>query len=258
MKLKASIAYISAFVIGFFSTTLAAQTIKVGIATEPYPPFSVPDASGNYSGWEIDIAKAICAQAKLDCEIVATAWDGIIPALLSKKIDVVAASLSITADRKRVIDFSDKYYQSGASIIGSKNANFSSTPAELDNKIIGLQAASIHVKFAKKYYPNATIKEYQSQDEANQDLYSGRIDATQADALTLESFLNSEQGKNCCDLKGMAVNDESLLGEGIGFGLRKGNPELKEQLNNAIDAIRENGTYEQISQAYFSFNIYGE
>jgi len=258
MKLKASIALISASVIGFFSTTLAAQTIKVGIATEPYPPFSVPDASGNYSGWEIDIAKAICAQAKLDCEIVATAWDGIIPALLAKKVDVVAASLSITSDRKRVIDFSDKYYQSGASVIGSKNANFSSTPAELDNKIIGLQAASIHVKFAKKYYPNATIKEYQSQDEANQDLYSGRIDATQADALTLESFLNSEQGKNCCDLKGMAVNDESLLGEGIGFGLRKGNPELKEQLNNAIDAIRKNGTYEQISKAYFSFNIYGE
>ncbi|KZM44210.1 amino acid ABC transporter [Marinomonas sp. SBI22] len=258
MKLKASIALISASVIGFFSTTLAAQTIKVGIATEPYPPFSVPDASGNYSGWEIDIAKAICAQAKLDCEIVATAWDGIIPALLAKKVDVVAASLSITSDRKRVIDFSDKYYQSGASVIGSKKASFGSTPAELDNKIIGLQAASIHVKFAKKYYPNATIKEYQSQDEANQDLYSGRIDATQADALTLESFLNSEQGKNCCDLKGMAVNDESLLGEGIGFGLRKGNPELKEQLNNAIDAIRKNGTYEQISQAYFSFNIYGE
>lgn len=258
MKLKTSIALVSASIIGFFSSTLAAQTIKVGIATEPYPPFSVPDASGNYSGWEIDIAKAICAQAKLDCEIVATAWDGIIPALLSNKIDVVAASLSITSDRKRVIDFSDKYYQSGASVIGSKKANFSSTPDELDNKIIGLQAASIHVKFAKKYYPNATIKEYQSQDEANQDLYSGRIDATQADALTLESFLNSEQGKNCCNLKGMAVNDEALLGEGIGFGLRKGNPKLKEQLNDAISAIRKNGTYDQISQSYFSFNIYGE
>lgn len=258
MKLKTSIALVSASIIGFFSSTLAAQTIKVGIATEPYPPFSVPDASGNYSGWEIDIAKAICTQAKLDCEIVATAWDGIIPALLSNKIDVVAASLSITSDRKRVIDFSDKYYQSGASVIGSKKANFGSTPDELDNKIIGLQAASIHVKFAKKYYPNATIKEYQSQDEANQDLYSGRIDATQADALTLESFLNSEQGKNCCDLKGMAVNDEALLGEGIGFGLRKGNPKLKDQLNNAISAIRKNGTYDQISQSYFSFNIYGE
>lgn len=258
MKIKTSIALISASLISLFSTSISAETIKVGIATEPYPPFSVPDASGNYNGWEIDIAKAICAQAQLDCKIVATAWDGIIPALLSKKIDVVAASLSITADRKRVIDFSDKYYQSGASIIGSKKANFGSSPNELNNKIIGLQAASIHVKFAKKYYPDATIKEYQSQDEANQDLYSGRIDATQADALTLESFLNSEQGKNCCDLKGMAVNDEALLGEGIGFGLRKGNPELKEKLNHAIKAIRENGTYEQVSQSYFSFNIYGE
>lgn len=258
MKYKLSATLASASLICLASTSLFAETIKIGIATEPYPPFSVPDASGNYTGWEIDIAKAICLQAKLDCTIVATAWDGIIPALLSKKVDVVAASLSITSDRKRVIDFSDKYYQSGASVIGSKAANFGSTPSELDNKIIGLQAASIHVKFAKKYYPNATIKEYQSQDEANQDLYSGRIDATQADALTLESFLNSEQGKNCCDLKGMAVNDEALLGEGIGFGLRKGNPQLKQQLNDAIKTIRKNGTYEQISQSYFSFNIYGE
>lgn len=258
MNLKVSSMLIGTTLAALLSTSSLAQTIKIGIATEPYPPFSVPDAAGNYTGWEIDMANAVCQQAKLDCEIVATAWDGIIPALLAKKVDVVAASLSITEDRKRVIDFSNKYYQSGASIIGPKSMQFGSSPAELDNKIIGLQAASIHVKFAKAYYPNATIKEYQTQDEANQDLYSGRIDATQADALTLEAFLQSKEGQACCDLKGMAVNDESLLGEGIGFGLRKGNDELKSTLNTAIQTLLENGEYARISKPYFSFNIYGE
>jgi polar amino acid transport system substrate-binding protein len=240
------------------ATSSFAETIRIGIATEPYPPFSVPDASGQYSGWEIDITKAICADAKLDCEIVATAWDGIIPALLSRKIDVAAASLSITEERKRVIDFSDKYYQTGAAVIGPKNKRFGSTPEELDDKIIGVQGASIHAKFVKKHYKNATIKEYQTQDEANQDLYSGRIDATQADALTLESFLASPDGMACCELKGMAINDEALLGAGIGFGLRKGNAELKQKLNNSIQAIRDSGQYDKISKSYFSFNIYGE
>ena len=71
-----------------------ADTVRIGIAAEPYPPFAVPDAAGNYTGWEIDIIHAVCEEAALDCEIVATAWDGIIPSLLSERIDVIAASLS--------------------------------------------------------------------------------------------------------------------------------------------------------------------
>ena len=90
-----------AVLIVFSSGMASAQTVRVGIAAEPYPPFTTPDASGNWSGWEIEIMEAICEEAKLDCVVTPTAWDGIIPALMSKKIDMIIGSMSITAPGRR-------------------------------------------------------------------------------------------------------------------------------------------------------------
>lgn len=235
-----------------------AETIRVGIATEPYPPFSVPDARGQYNGWEIDITQAICAEAKLECTFVATAWDGIIPSLKAEKIDVIAASLSITAERQKVIDFSNRYYQTGASLAVGLGQDIEPTPASLQGKKLGVQSGSIHQTYALKHLAGATIREYQTQDEANQDLFAGRLDATLADALVLETFLKSREGEACCFDAGLVEQDDAILGQGIGFGLRKGNPALKAKLNSAIDAIRANGQYLNISSGYFQFNIYGE
>ena len=106
---------------------MAAETIKVGFAAEPYPPFSYTAASGNWKGWEIELMAAICESAKLDCKITPIAWDGIIPALNSKKIDIIMASMSITPDRLKVIDFSDKYYNTPAVIVGDKNVDIGTT-----------------------------------------------------------------------------------------------------------------------------------
>ena len=99
----------------------ADDTIKFGVAAEPYPPFSSKDASGKWVGFEIDLMDAVCAQMKAKCELVETAWDGIIPSLQEKKIDVIWSSMSITAERKQKIDFTDKYYQTPAVIIGPKS-----------------------------------------------------------------------------------------------------------------------------------------
>ena len=99
----------------------SAQQVKVGIAPEPYPPFSSVDASGKWVGWEIEFLDAVCAEAKLDCVITPTAWDGIIPALTTKKIDMIWNSMSITDERKKTIDFSDKYYNTPTAIIGPKD-----------------------------------------------------------------------------------------------------------------------------------------
>lgn len=241
-----------------FSTGAMAEKVRMGIATEAYPPFAAPSASGEYTGWEIDLINAICAEAKLDCEIVATSWDGIIPSLTSEKIDVIAASMSITEDRLKVIDFSNKYYQTGASVVAANGSGITPTPEGLAGKTIGVQTATIHMTYAQKYFTDATIREYQTQDEANQDLFAGRIDATMADVLALEPFLKSAEGEACCADVGFVANDEAILGSGIGFGLRKGSDELKAKLNAAIDAIRANGTYEKFSSAYFDFNIFGE
>ncbi|AOF90041.1 transporter substrate-binding domain-containing protein [Sinorhizobium sp. RAC02] len=236
----------------------SAQQVRVGFAAEPYPPFTSPDASGNWQGWEVDFMKAICAEAKLDCVVTPVAWDGIIPALTTNKIDMIIGSMSITAERQQTIDFSDKYYNSPPGIIGAKDVKFDATPEGLAGKTLGVQVATIHQVYANKYFAPAgvTVKEYQTQDEANNDLAAGRIDAVQADSIALTDFTKTEQGA-CCDLKGTVKDDPEILGLGVGVGLRKGETELKDKINAAIKAIRANGTYDTFSKKYFDFDIYG-
>jgi polar amino acid transport system substrate-binding protein len=247
-----------AVVIGLGSSAHSlAEEIKLGWAPEPYPPFSSPTASGTWEGWEVEFADAICKEAKFDCKIVTVAWEGIIPALTSKKIDLIIGSMSITQERLKTIDFSDKYYNTPTSIIGRKDETFAPTPEGLAGKVIGVQVSTVHENYANKHFGAASeIKVYQSQDEVYQDLAAGRIDAAQADAIALDAFLKSEAGA-CCDLKGDVAPDDDILGPGVGIGLRKGEDALKAKLNAAIKAIRANGTYDAITKKYFDFDLYG-
>jgi polar amino acid transport system substrate-binding protein len=189
--------------------------------------------------------------------ITPVAWDGIIPALTTKKIDMIVGSMSITEERLKTIDFSDKYYNTPTGIIGRKDDKFDATPEGLSGKIVGVQVSTIHQDYANKHFTGAAeIKEYATQDEANQDLAAGRVDAVQADAIALDAFLKSEAGA-CCDHKGNVADDPAILGAGVGIGLRKDETELKEKLNAAIKAIRANGTYDTFSKKWFDFDIYG-
>lgn len=255
--LKTTVAAVVLIVAGM--GVASADQVKVGIAAEPYPPFTSPDASGKWNGWEVDIINALCEQAKLDCVITPVAWDGIIPALTTKKIDMIASSMSITDERLKTIDFSDKYYNTPTVIMGAKGVDMQPTPEGLKGKIIGVQVSTVHQAYAKKYFAGtaAEIKEYQTQDEANQDLAAGRIDATQADSLALETFVQTDAGKACCEIKGKVADDLEILGPGVGVGIRKGETELKDKMNAAIKAIRADGKYDEISKKYFNFDIYG-
>lgn len=256
MKIK-TLASTLAIALAFSTNAIAADKIKIGIAAEPYPPFTSPDSDGNWTGWEIEIIDAVCTAAKLDCELKPTAWDGIIPSLTGGQIDVIMASLSITEERAKTIDFSDHYYNTPAVIVADKNLDLEATPEGLKGKVLGIQASTTHQAYATKHFGDATIKTYQTQDEANQDLVNGRIDATQADSIAMGEFVESETGK-CCEIKGAVANDEEILGKGIGAGLRKGDKELMDSVNAGIAAILEDGTYEKITTKYFKTSIYGE
>ncbi|SHJ95808.1 transporter substrate-binding domain-containing protein [Halomonas caseinilytica] len=235
-----------------------AEVTRVGFATEPYPPFATLDASGELQGWEVDITRAVCDAAELECEIVTTSWDGLIPALTGDKLDVIAASLSITDQRRETIAFSDKYYQTPAALAGAKGDDLKTTSGGLAGKTLGVQSASIHQAYAQVHFPEAILREYQTQDDANQDLFAGRLDATLADRLIIEQFLDSKEGQLCCEMKATVTQDQETLGEGIGFGVRQADDALRERLNEGIAEIRANGTYDEITARYFDFDIYGE
>jgi polar amino acid transport system substrate-binding protein len=239
-----------------FGSAAMAETVKVGIAAEPYPPFASPDASGNWVGWEVELIGAVCAAAELDCEITPVAWDGIIPSLTSGQIDAIMASMSITADRMQTIDFSNKYYNTPTVVVAAKGSGITPTAEGLAGKILGVQVSTVHQDYAQTHFSGAEIKLYQTQDEANQDLVAGRIDATQADSIALDDFLKSDAGA-CCENVGAVADDQAILGLGVGVGLRKGEDALKEKFNAGIAKVIEDGTYDAISAPYFASSIYG-
>ena len=230
---------------------------KVIIGTEgAYPPFNNLESDGSLVGFDIDIAKALCEEMKVECEFVTQDWDGIIPALLAGKFDAIIASMSITPERMEKVDFTAKYYSTPPALIAPKDSPLTATdPGSLEGKTIGAQSATTHATFLEDKYKGSTIKLYGTQDEANLDLASGRLDAVAADSVVLGEWLKTGDGA-CCKMVGAMENDPAYFGDGAGIAVRKGEDDLKEMLNKAIAAILENGTYKQINDKYFDFSVY--
>jgi len=233
----------------------AADQVKIGIAAEAYPPFASLDSSGTWVGWEIEVIGAVCEAAKLDCVITPVAWDGIIPSLTGQQIDAIMASMSITEERQKTIDFSNPYYNTPAVIVGDKSMDIEATPESLAGKIVGIQASTIHQAYAQEYFKDSELRVYQTQDEANQDLFAGRIDATQADSTAMADFVSTDSG-SCCEIKGSVADDPAILGLGVGAGVRKGDDDLREALNGGIAAILADGTHAEITSRYFKTSIF--
>jgi lysine-arginine-ornithine-binding protein len=233
----------------------AADKVKVGFSPEPYAPFWMQDASGTWSGFEVEFIDALFKQMGKEYELTPIPWDGIIPALTEKKIDVIINSMGITPERKAVVDFSDKYYDTTVSFFGRKGEAFEMSEAGLKGKVIGVQTATAQQNWLEQTFPGVETKLYDTQDNANADLAAGRVDLGLADTVyTAEGFLKSDEGKEF-ELKGGTIGGP-LIGEGIGVALRKDDP-LKAEINAAIKALRENGTYKAINDKYFNFDVYG-
>ena len=236
---------------------LSMAELRLGLDTAPYPPFSQTNTDGELEGWEIEIGNALCEAMKEECVWVPIAWDGIIPALVGKKIDAIVASMSITEERMKTISFSDKYYNTPAAFVAPKTSDIDGSAESVKGKIIGVQVSTTHQNYTEANYPMAdSIKTYQAFDEHNQDLLSGRIDAVVGDSLAMAPFLESDEGQ-AFEIKTM-LSDTAIFGAGAGAGLRKEDNELREKFNAAIKEIRDNGTYAEISKKYFNFDIYGE
>lgn len=236
-----------------FALAQDGQTIR--IATEGvYPPFNYVE-NGQLAGFDVDIANALCEEMKATCEIVTQDWDGMIPGLVAGKYDAIIASMAITEERKKQIDFSQKYYDTPAVFIASVGSGITeTTPEALSGKIIGVQGSTSQATFLEEKYSDSEIRTYQVVDDANADLAAGRIDLVLSDKVILAEWLE-RNGEGCCEIVGGDIRDP-LFGEGKGIGLRKDSGELKAAFDAAIETIRKNGTYERINAKYFDFPIY--
>ncbi|WP_296253251.1 ABC transporter substrate-binding protein [Pseudomonas sp. UBA4194] len=235
------------------SAAMAADKLRMGVEAA-YPPFNNKDASGQVVGFDVDIGKALCAKMEVECEVVTSDWDGIIPALQSQKFDFLVSSMSITPERSQVVDFTNPYYSNKLQFIARKDADF---PTEgdklkdtLQGKAIGAQRATLSGTWLEdKYGMDVNLKLYDTSENAFLDLSSGRLDAILADKYASYDWLKSDAGKDF-EFKGDAVEQSDK----IGIAVRKGDA-LKDKLNKALAEIIADGTYKKINDKYFPFSI---
>lgn len=258
MKKLMILAFITLFAL-VASQSYAKDWKKVRIGVEgAYPPFSSVDPDGNLVGFDIDIAKALCKEMKVQCKLVPQDWDGIIPALLARKYDAIVASMSITEERKKKVAFSEKYYQTPAKFAAKKGKFTKINKKTLKGKSVGVQRATIHSNYLKDNYTGiVNVKYYGTQDEVFLDFVAGRLDLILADSINIsDGFLAKPMGKGY-EFVGPDLTDKRWFGDGAGIALRKKDKDLKKMLDDAIQAILANGTYKKIQDKYFDFNVYG-
>ena len=239
------------------SAQASAETLKIG--TEgAYPPFNFQDASGKLGGFDVEIGLALCEKMKVECEVVGQDWDGIIPGLVAKKYDMIIASMFITDERKKQVAFTDPYYLAAMTHAAPKNSGITDFTNEgMKGKTIGAQSGTTQADYAAAVYPDADIKLYPTQDEVNLDMANGRLDLQVGDMIPLLDWVTkNDDGKACCELIGEPITDKKFVGEGVGIAVRQEDNDLREKLNAALKAIREDGTYQKINDKYFSIDVY--
>ena len=253
-----------------------AQGAKVRIATEgAYPPWNATNAAGKLEGFEIDLAAELCKRLAATCEVVAQDWDGIIPSLQAKKYDVIMAGMSITDERRKVIDFAGPYAMeptSFATLKGSpvmagtfaervtldevdadEQKAIDQLKAALKGKTVGVQVSTIQANMLEKHFPEVSMKTYDKLDSAGLDLTAGRIDAVLADVSAAKALAEAEGAKDITTF-GPAFTG-GVLGMGVGAGVRKDDTQLKASLDKAIQEATADGTIGKLSSKWFGLDI---
>ncbi|WP_175760836.1 transporter substrate-binding domain-containing protein [Burkholderia ambifaria] len=239
------------FMLGVASVYAAQPTLRVGIDAESYPPFFSKDSTGKWKGWEIDVLDAACGKLNVHCELTDIAWDGLIPALQNRKIDVIWSSMTITGERQKAIDFSRAYYESPTVFVGAKSDRRRidcAVPATFKDRVIGVEAGTNFSAFLDaRFKRDAQIKAFDKFDNALADLVSGRVDYVQEAKGLFTAFLSSRDGKDF-EVKA-TCGDNPVLGLGIGAGVRQGDA-LRGRLSTVIAQLQQDGTWDAITARY--------
>jgi polar amino acid transport system substrate-binding protein/arginine/ornithine transport system substrate-binding protein len=245
----------------FAAVTLAGlpAAAELGICVEgTYPPFSETQADGSITGFDVDIANALCGELGETCHLVRTSWERMIPALRGGKCDAIIASMSDTAARRKEIDFTDTYYKAPVRFVGRDGAAISDTAEGMKGKTVGVQRGTVNQVYMAAHYPGTPLKLYGNQEHVLLDLTLGRLDAVLGEAPALDvGFLRTPAGQGYAFF-GAAHFDPAIQGEGAAVGVRKADVDLRDRLSAAIAAIRDDGTYDEIAAKYFDFDIFGE
>jgi len=217
-----------------------------------YPPFNYAGADGNPAGFNIDLARMICEELKVACTVQMRRFDTLIDSLNENRGDAAIASMSVTADTRKRVDFSDPYYRPVARFVARRDAGIDdSNPEHLEAKKIGVVARTAHEAYLRALFTEAEVRPYPTAEAAREALQRREVDLVFADGFALAFWLNGTESSNCCLFVGGPYSESRFFGEGIGVAVKRGNDTLRQAFNWALFRLWEKGLFADLWLRYF-------
>ncbi len=218
-----------------------------------YPPFNFTGPDGNPAGFNVDLARLLCAEIKVTCTIQMRRFETLLDSLAANRGDAAIASMAPTPAIRQRVDFTDPYYRSPARFVARKDAVLPEIrPEYLEAKKVGVIAGSSHEAYLKALFTDAEIVSQPNDEAMRQALRRGEVDFIFGDSISLAFWINGTDSGDCCAFSGGPFTESRYFGEGIGIAVRRGNDVLRQALNWAMFRVWEKGQYTDLWLRYFS------
>ncbi|MGE3625459.1 MAG: transporter substrate-binding domain-containing protein [Hyphomicrobiales bacterium] len=231
---------------------------RLRIVTESdYPPFNYLDEDGVLTGFNVDLARAICDELAVECDIRSVEWDTLVPALHKAEADAAIASIRKTSASLEKLDFTDSYYFTPARFVALKSGAVVSTrPEELKGRRVAVQKDTAHEAYLRDFFPGIEMVPFDDVEKAKEALKAGEVDVLFGDGLSLMFWLNGTSSSNCCEFRGGAYFESRYFGEGVGIAVQKDNRTMLAIFNYGLALVRSSPRFEELLLRYFPLNAF--
>jgi len=222
-----------------------------------YPPFNYAGPDGMPAGFNIDLARLICEEIKVQCTIQMRRFDTLVDGLYNNGGDAVIASLAESPDMRKRADFTDPYYRTPARFVARRGVEIDDVrPEALEGKRIAVVAGTAHEAFIKTLFTGAELHSYPNDDAARAALKKGEVELLFGDGISLAFWLNGTDSAGCCEFRGGPYVESRFFGEGVGIAVRRGNDLLRQAFNWALFRLWEKGRFTDLWLRYFPISPY--
>jgi polar amino acid transport system substrate-binding protein len=227
------------------------------LTSDDFPPFNFKDEDGQLTGFNVDLARAICLQMNVPCTVNERPWPDLLTALARRQADAVIAGHIVTAQALATVDFSDRYFHNPGRFAGRRDApRLEYTPDGLDGYRIGVARGTTHEAYLQAFFRNSTLERFDTPELARDALMAGKVDAIFDDGVSLSMWINGTLSRECCEFKGGPFMEPKFFGDGMAIALTKNDRQLRDELNNALRKLRANGRFEELVLRYFPNRVF--
>lgn len=221
-----------------------------------FPPFNFLDSSDGLTGFNVDLARAICDVLGASCTIQMRPFADLVPALTEKRGDAVIAGLKDAADLAGKVDFTGPYLSTPGRFVARKDSRLVPTPEGLRGRWISVVSGSAHEAYILDLFPGSRVVAYPTDQAARDALRDGTVDLNFSDAIGSSFWLLRDASRGCCMYLGGPFLESRYFGDGFRIAFLRGNRKLKRQFDFALSRLAENGMMRELYLRYFPLGYY--